>query len=153
MQVSVPPNKLERESGVKNSVELVIPEKNTLRVVDHEEIERHKHELAVIQRGKDMKTGLGMAHGLKHRFVSLLAQIRSVVNPNPKPGDDGYKSLRDVFAKFDLDGNGMLDKSEFLVGCSLIKVDITEKELNSLWPMLDIDMSGEIGGRGLSTVE
>ena len=51
-------------------------------VIDHEGIAEQKRVNAEKKMEEDSGPGLGLAHSLKHRFVSLLAQLRGIVKEN-----------------------------------------------------------------------
>ena len=80
IRVAVPKTKKELEStGSQLAIELVIKQKFTEIVIDHDEINRQKiaNNKAALESNKG--PGLGIAHGLEQRFISLLAQLRGKV--------------------------------------------------------------------------
>jgi hypothetical protein len=131
-------------------IELVIHKKFTELVLDYQAAnERNKQANQGSNADETRTGGLGAAQGLKHRYLSLLAQIRSAAKARTKyDRSEGevsmYDSVREVFALFDRDASGTLDMEEFLVGCSELGIPLSEPELESLWPMLDMDGSGEV---------
>jgi len=58
--------------------------------------------------------------------------------------EDGSDPVREIFSSFDTDGNGVLDCKEMLIACQQLDLDVTEEQLNVVWPMLDADGSGEV---------
>lgn len=126
-------------------MELVIAEKFAHKVLDREEIER-------VKALSSKNVGLGFAQGTQHKLEALLSSIRIAVkaygesanSPGHENGEGDFERARQVFIMFDLDQNGAIEKSEFLVGCIQLGIQITKAEMDTLWPMLDVDMSGEI---------
>ena len=49
-----------------------------------------------------------------------------------------------VFAAFDEDGGGTIDKEEFRKGLQKIGVQMSESEIDLVWPFFDMDGSGDI---------
>ena len=49
-----------------------------------------------------------------------------------------------IFAEFDSNGDGNIDKDEMSIGCRKLGVIITEAELDLIWPYFDTDDSGEV---------
>jgi hypothetical protein len=88
---------------------------------------------SIVARRKKAKRG--------NMFAGLNAQIRMAMNVAASNKTDG---LRQIFLKFDRDGNGMVDKREFLIGCNALGVQITAEEVDLMWPYFDLDNSGEI---------
>ena len=148
--VAVPPNKKDLERGNTAPIELEINQKYLVKVLDREQIEKEKQsqlkQNAAI--GKDLVFGAG----LRHKFVALMSQIRAACRTAQKRAagdderfeDDIYDSLREIFAKFDVNGNGYIAKNEFLIACLTMGVSVTEAEVEQLWPLFDIDKSGEL---------
>jgi Ca2+-binding EF-hand superfamily protein len=99
-------------------------------------------------------------------FAGLNAQIRQAMAIASANKSDG---LRQIFSKFDVDGNAMVDKREFLLGCTQLGVKITSEEVcagwtgnlhkvfalisapastihqvDLMWPYFDMDNSGQM---------
>jgi Ca2+-binding EF-hand superfamily protein len=73
-------------------------------------------------------------------LLTLSAQIRAAV----KNATHNGTTLRALFAKFDLDGNGTLSKSELKAGCLDLNIKLSDVEIELVWPYFDKDNSGSI---------
>ena len=71
---------------------------------------------------------------------SLTSQVSAAFKRCLSDGVD----IRSVFAKFDLDGSGAIDKHELLTGLHELKVKVTSKEVDLLLPLFDTDKNGDI---------
>ena len=47
-------------------------------------------------------------------------------------------------AQFDMDGDGMISKKELLIGCRSLNVEVSDTELDLIWPMIDGDGDGDV---------
>ena len=53
-----------------------------------------------------------------------------------------------AFEEFDEDGNGTMDRAEFMSACEKLRLyDITPEEIDVLWRNIDVDNSGDIDYR------
>ena len=58
--------------------------------------------------------------------------------------DVSMETLRNAFDLIDLNGDGELQKSEFLEGCNSMKIELNKEELETVFKCIDTDGSGEI---------
>jgi Ca2+-binding EF-hand superfamily protein len=54
-------------------------------------------------------------------------------------------SAEELFLRFDDDGNGEVDKNEFLAALSLVGIPCTPTQMNVLWPLFNREEQGKIG--------
>jgi len=51
----------------------------------------------------------------------------------------------ELFSRLDLDDNGTLDRSEFLGGLRRQGIDLSQDDVNVIWPMFSLDSQGVVG--------
>jgi hypothetical protein len=54
------------------------------------------------------------------------------------------QSTSELFLNFDVDGSGLVDKLEFVLGLKALGIAISPPEVELVWPVFDVDNSGEI---------
>jgi len=100
--------------------------------------------------------GLSVTETMQNICNQLKAAIRGAVakahpESQKKQGKQAKRkdfppqtAVREVFASFDIDNNGVLDCKEMLIACQHLKLNISEDQIELIWPMLDSDGSGEV---------
>ena len=84
---------------------------------------------------------LNNAGSVKYAIQDLCAQLRTAIL---KLAKQDQLVVENVFAQFDTDGNGVLDKDELLAGCCFLGIDVTMAEINALWPVIDTSGDGKV---------
>eukprot|EP00187_Rhodella_violacea_P001766 CAMPEP_0174886194 /NCGR_PEP_ID=MMETSP0167-20121228/1454_1 /TAXON_ID=38298 /ORGANISM="Rhodella maculata, Strain CCMP736" /LENGTH=194 /DNA_ID=CAMNT_0016122093 /DNA_START=5 /DNA_END=589 /DNA_ORIENTATION=+ len=103
-----------------------------------------------IEPGKDKDlqefletTGLDPASGAGildlHEFFAFLRALKAI-----KSEEDEGTRVRKAFNAWDSDGNGVLDREEFLLAMSMIGTKRTEAEIHELFDTIDADGNGSI---------
>ena len=100
-----------------------------------------------IMQSDAMHTSEGVGNNrsdIKITIDSLGAQLRAALVDKNGGKPMGKVDLRHLFKNMDSDHDSLLDKAEFLAGCTKLGVDISPREVNLLWPVFDTDGNGFI---------
>jgi Ca2+-binding EF-hand superfamily protein len=114
--------------------EMVLPARYFCVIVDHDHSEDLDHE------SKNAITQ-GNRTDVRLTLETLECQVRKALRQAMK---ERGQSTSELFLKFDADGSGLIDKLEFALGLKALGIAISPAEVELVWPVFDVDNSGEI---------
>jgi Ca2+-binding EF-hand superfamily protein len=106
-----------RRSGRKTSIDLKVLSKET-------------RQLRVAKKSMHLKALRDLNTYLQNVILSFMRQ--------------NNLTEAEIFADFDLDGNGDIDKNELWLGLRRVGVDVDLEMINGIWPLLSLDINGKI---------
>ena len=126
----------------------MIVARTKLANVDDRTLEKSKAEYQKLQAHGSQKSSKASGRNRGDVGVAveaLSSQIRAKIKALVKhQGGTPHDRLMQIFAGFDSNSDGNIDKAEMSLGCRRLGVIITEAELDLIWPYFDTDDSGEV---------
>jgi Ca2+-binding EF-hand superfamily protein len=128
-------------------IQIMVRQKNIEIVPDYKE--QGQMELDQLKRATQVAKAGGVngtnRSNVKLAVSSLNSQLKTSLKKAVKAnGGDHLAAVKSMFAAFDADNDGGIDRGEFMIGCQKFGVGISVSEIDLIWPFVDIDCSGKI---------
>jgi Ca2+-binding EF-hand superfamily protein len=113
----------------------------TLELPKMDKVEKAAYYEKCVKSGSsgDPKKTIGDSRGQANNRSSVklayLTFVRQFKEKLAIKSDEDHTSPKDILSEMDVDGNGLIDKREMLVGAHALQISMRARELELIWPL------------------